>query len=715
MKDLAAAPFSPLFSPRAVAVIGASETPGSVGRDVVENLQRKGFAGAILPVNPKYRTLLGLPCYGHVFDLPSGVDLAAIALPARAVPEAVRAVGAAGIPFAVIFASGFSEVGDEGARLQREAVAIARRAGVRLIGPNCQGLMNIENGVHVGFGPAYRQDYRRGAVSVVSQSGAFGNSILMGLDREGVGTRHYISTGNEAMTGTQEVIEGMLDDPQTGVIASYVEGLRNPARLRSVAAKARARDVPLVLWKVGRSDVGARAAASHTASLAGDDRLYRAAFAQLGIVEVEDIGEMADCVRALESGRRAAGPRMAVVTVSGGAGVAMADRAADLGLSLPALQPETLAELRTHLPAFASFANPLDVTAGAVMNAAALVAALDCVVRDPGVDMLALSFAAASGASAMAIAEALETLAAKHPIPVAIAWNAPRAGNEAAYERIESAGLPIYATPSRAVRGLAAIWQGRGPLAEIAAPEWSMPARTRQLNEVAAKAHLSGTGIHSPQEAVAHSADAAMRAAAGIGYPVVMKLLSSQLAHKSDIDGVRLGLTDDAAVRDAFAAMAALPTRLDLPFEGVLVQEQITGGIEVILGARVDPAFGPIVLFGAGGVLAELLDDVAIRLAPVTPDEARAMIAQTRIARLLSGLRGRAPGDTEALALAIAALSERIADPRTGATEIEINPLFVHPPGGGVTAGDCVVHAAQPDRQPDRQADTKAADTKTGS
>lgn len=689
------APMQALFAPRAVAVIGASETPGSVGRDVVENLQDKGFKGAILPVNPKYETLLGLPCHAHIFDLPPGVDLAAIALPARAVPETVRAVGAAGIPFAVIFASGFSETGADGERLQREIVAVAQRAGVRLIGPNCQGLMNVADGVHVGFGPAYRQIYRRGAVSIVSQSGAFGNSILMGLDTEGVGTRHYISTGNEAMTGALDMIDAMIDDPETQVVAGYVEGLRDAGQLRRVAARARARDLPLVIWKVGRSEVGARAAASHTASLAGDDRLYRAAFAQLGIVEVGDIGEMADCVRALENGRRALGPRVGVVTVSGGAGVAMADRAAELGLSLPPLQPETEEALRAILPAFASVANPLDVTAGAVMQAEGLVAALDYMVRDPGIDMLALSFAAASGKSALAIAEALETLAARNPLPIAIAWNAPHAGNEAAFARIEASGLPIYATPARAMRGLAAVWQGRGPVGEIAQPEWSAPGQTRLLNEVAAKAHLAGTGIRLPQEGVVQSADEAARAAARIGYPVVMKLLSSHLAHKSDIGGVRLGLSDEVMVRTTYDAIAALPASLSQPFEGVLVQEQIAGGIEVIVGARIDPAFGPVVVFGAGGVLAELMEDVAIRLAPITVDEARAMIAQTRIARLLAGLRGRAPGDTDALAEAIAALSQRIEDPAGGASEIEINPLFVHPPGGGVTAGDCVVHAAQ--------------------
>ncbi|KPQ07090.1 MAG: hypothetical protein HLUCCA12_06955 [Rhodobacteraceae bacterium HLUCCA12] len=697
MKDVSAhrAPLEALFNPRAVAVIGASEAPGSVGRDVVETLAAKGYGGRILPVNPKYDTLLGLPCFAHVFDLPQGVDLAAIAVPARAVPDAVRAVGAAGIPFAVVFASGFSETGTQGTALQKEILAVARRARVRLIGPNCQGLMNVAGGIHVGFGPAYRQDYRRGAVSVVSQSGAFGNSILMGLDGEGVGTRHYISTGNEAMTGALDVMAGMLEDGETRVIAAYVEGLRDPFQLRAVAARARERDVPLVLWKVGRSPVGARAAASHTASLAGDDRLYRAAFGQLGIVEVDDIGEMADCVRALESGRRASGPRMAVVTVSGGAGVAMADRAAELGLDLPALHPATVTALQKILPDFASVANPLDVTAGAVMNAESLVAALDCVVRDPGVDMLALSFAAASGASARAIAEALDRLASENPtLPIAIAWNAPRAGNEDAFARIEAAGLPIYATPARAVRGLAAIWQGRGPVAAIATPRPRTTVPARLLNEVAAKAHLDGSGIRIPTEAVAHSADEAAALATRIGYPVVMKLLSSRLAHKSDVGGVRLGLDDEAAVRAAFDALAALPGRLDLPDEGVLVQEQIAGGIEVILGARRDPGFGPVVMVGAGGILAEVLDDVAIRLAPVSLPEARAMIAETRVSRLLDGLRGRAPGDAEALAQAIARLSRQIADPAAPAAEIEINPLFVQPPGQGVIAGDCVVHAA---------------------
>ena len=694
-----AAGFSRLFHPRSIAVVGASETPGSVGRDVVENLIERDFGGAIYPVNPKYDTLLGLSCFASLDAVPGSVDLVAVAVPARMAADVVRNAGRIGAPFAVIYASGFSEAGDEGRAMQDDLATAAREGGVRVIGPNCQGFMNVAEGIHVGFGPPYKLDYLKGCVGVVSQSGAFGNSLLMGLSTEKVGVRGYVSTGNEAGTTALDIADAMLEDPETRVVAGYIEGLRDAPRLQDVAAKARAAGKPLVLWKVGRSDAGAKAAASHTASLAGDDRLYRAAFRQFGIVDVEDIGEMADCIRALETGRAAKGPRVGVVTVSGGAGVAMADRAEALGLELGEFSAETVTALRDLLPKFASFANPLDVTANAVMDPQALAATLTLVANDPGVDMLALTFAGASGKAGVAIAEAVSRIHAQIDLPIVISWNAPRSHNGAAYDALEQLGVPVYPTPARAIRGLAAIWTARGPLAPISTAPRPVSRPAILLNEAEAKVHLEGTGISAPAEAVVHSPEDARAAAEKIGFPVVAKLLSSQLDHKSELGGVRVGLKDEDAVASATSDLAAIPASLSppVPDEGVLIQQMIAGGTEVILGARVDPNFGPIVMFGAGGIFAEVFEDVALRIAPVDEEGARAMIAETRIARILSGARGKGPKDLDALAGAISGLSHRIARADGRLQEIEINPLFVMEPGEGVVAGDCVVRVAPED------------------
>ena len=683
--------FERLFSPRAVAVVGASETPGSVGRDVVENLLDRNFPGQIFPVNPKRKSVLGLSCHTALRDIKEPVDVVAIAVPAAFAVDVVREAGKTGAQFAVVFASGFAEAGEDGHALQADLSRAAQESGIRLIGPNCQGFMNVADAIHIGFGPPYKLDYRKGQVGLVSQSGAFGNSLLMGLSDEKIGVRRYVSTGNEANTTALDMMTAMLEDRGTRVVAGYIEGLSNARQLRDVAAKSRAANKPLVLWKVGRSQMGAQAAASHTASLAGDDKLYRAAFRQYGIVDVNDIGEMADAIRALSTGRGAAGPRVGVITVSGGAGVAMADKIEAMGLELGAFAPETVSALRDILPKFASFANPLDVTANAVMDPLALEKVLELVARDRGVDMLALAFAGASGKAGQAIAKAVEALYVKSDLPVVISWNAPRSHNAEAYDRLEALGIPVYATPARAIQGLAAIWTARGALTSI--PTGAMPDETshRLLNEAQAKAHLSGTGIQAPAEAVVHSVEDATAAAIEIGFPVVAKLLSRHLDHKSDLGGVHVGLKDVQAVARAFDAINVIPASLSppVPNEGVLVQQMVADGTEVILGARNDLAFGPIIMFGAGGVFAEIFEDVALRIAPINEAEAHRMIAQTRISRVLQGARGRKALDVDALAYAIAKLSAKIADPGGVLQEVEINPLFVREQG--VVAGDCVV------------------------
>jgi acyl-CoA synthetase (NDP forming) len=373
----------------------------------------------------------------------------------------------------------------------------------------------------------------------------------------------------------------------------------------------------------------------------------------------------------------------------------MADAIEAHGLELCAFAGETVAELREHLPRFASFANPLDVTANAVMDPAALARVLALVAADPAVDMLALTFAGASGKAGVSIAKAVEALHEERDLPIAISWNAPRSQNGEAYDRLEALGVPIYATPARAIRGLAAIWTARGRAVSIPqdTPPPALPARL--MNEADGKIRLLGTGIAAPAEVIAHDREAACAAAERIGFPVVAKLLSSRLDHKSDLGGVRASLMDGADVAEAFDAIAAIPDALSppIPAEGVLIQEMVTGGVEVIVGARNDPAFGPVVMFGAGGIFAEIFEDVAVRVAPISDEEAREMIAETRIFRILTGARGGARLDIDALATAISSASRKVSETSGDVQELEINPLFVTE--RGVIAGDCVVRVCE--------------------
>ncbi|NVJ93150.1 MAG: acetate--CoA ligase family protein [Methylocystaceae bacterium] len=687
-----------LFNPQSIAVVGATETSGAVGCEVIENLRHHGYGGEIFPINPKYERLHSVKCFPSISDLPKTPDIVAVAVPAKAVPDVVRAAGECGVPFAIVFASGFAESGESGTGLQDDLYRAAQETGIHIIGPNCQGIMNITNQIHIGFGSPYRLSYQKGNISIVSQSGAFGNSLLMGLDSEDLGLRHYASTGNEVNTGILDLIDGLLDDEDTAVVAGYIEGLNDGLALRKIAYKALERERPLVLWKVGNSRVGMAAAASHTANLAGDPACYHAVFDQLGIVYANDVGDMSDLVHGLKSARWGYGPRIGVVTVSGGAGIAMADRAEELGLCIDPFEDATIEKLKKTLPEFASFANPLDVTAGALSSPEVIKNALQCVVADAHVDMLAVGLAAASGTAALVAARVLAEISKEYALPIAIAWNGPKHLNEEAYDILEAAGLSVFKTPSRAIRGLSAPYrfgmalQRKEALNDLCQVESIVPkVKTVLLDEMSSKTYLKGTGIDAPAEAIAKTAHEAKSLARNFGTPVVMKLLSSQIAHKSDIGGVRLNLSEDQDVEEAFDEIATLIEKHD-PSGQVLIQKQVSGGTEAIVGARIDEIFGPMVMFGAGGIYAELFSDVSFRLAPFNESEALKMINETRFSKVLKGARGRKPADIPALCKALSGLSKLIAQKEAICNELEINPLFVLQEGQGVIVGDCVAH-----------------------
>ncbi len=697
--------FDLFFQPRSIAVIGASQDLASISGQPIAHLKAKAFAGQVLPVNPRYDEVAGYTCYPDVASLPVAPDVAVIAVGAKRVPDALTDLGKKGCRFAVILSSGFAEAGEEGAEAQRTITAIARSFGMQVIGPNCQGYMNISEGIHVGFGAPYGLTYPKGHLSLTSQSGAFGNSIVMLASEEGIGFRHYVSTGNESVTTSLDFMEAMIDDPETRVIAGYVEGFQDAHRLLSIGRRALAAGKPMLIWKVGTSQAGARAAASHTANLGGSMALYRAAFRQSGIIEVNDVGDLADCAKALLPGRLPRGNRLAIVTISGGAGIAMADGAAIGGLQLPELAPKTVSALKEFLPSFAAVANPLDVTASLLTDASLLRVTLENLADDPNVDMIGLALAAASGKLATELAHEIVRISQARGIAVLVAWNADPASVQEAYDILDAAGIPRYQSPVRCARGASALWafaQARGQVAHVLSEEPLVLARPQMrqlirgcstdLTEFEAKKVLHAYGIGVTQEALAISAEEASGIASAMHMPVVMKIQSADIPHKTEAGGVRVGVQGAAAVEAAFNeiignARAYAP---DAVLDGVLVQEMVSGGTELILGINNDPLFGPAVMVGFGGIFAEVMKDVSFRLAPITRSEAESMVRELRSFPVLDGARGHPKADLTAVIDTLMRLSAMAIDLCEVVQEFDINPLFVLKTGEGVRAGDAL-------------------------
>ncbi|MNJ24879.1 succinyl-CoA synthetase subunit beta [compost metagenome] len=703
--------FDLFFTPRSVAVIGASQDLASISGQPIAHLKAKGFAGQVLPVNPRYDEVAGYRCYPDVASLPVTPDVAVIAVGAKRVPDALQALGSKGCRFAVILSSGFAEAGEQGAEAQRALTAIARSFGMQVIGPNCQGYMNISAGIHVGFGAPYGLTYPKGHLSLTSQSGAFGNSIVMLASQEGIGFRHYVSTGNESVTTSLDFMDAMIDDPETHVIAGYVEGFQDARRLLGIGRRALNAGKPMLIWKVGTSEAGARAAASHTANLGGSMALYRAAFRQSGIIEVNDVGDLADCAKALLPGRLPKGKRLAVVTISGGAGIAMADGAAHGGLVLPELAPATVTALKEVLPSFAAVANPLDVTASLLTDASLLRVTLEQLADDPNVDMIGLALAAASGALATELANEIVRIRDERGIPVLVAWNADPATVQAAYDILDAAGIPRYQSPVRCARGASALWafaEARGRVAQVmdesplqltVAPMRALlGARRSDLTEFEAKKVVAAYGIGVTQEALASDADEASRIAQAMQRPVVMKIQSADIPHKTEAGGVRVGVQGSAQVKAAFAQILgnARSYAPEARIDGVLVQEMVSGGTELILGINNDPLFGPAVMVGFGGIFAEVMKDVSFRLAPITRSEAHAMLRELRSFPILDGARGRPKADVEAVVDTLMRVSAMAVDLAGVLQEFDINPLFVLKQGEGVRAGDALAKPLLP-------------------
>jgi acyl-CoA synthetase (NDP forming) len=688
-----------LLNPRSVAIIGASDDPARIGGRPLAAMLKLGFAGRILPVNPNRREVQGLPAYASIADLPEVPDIAIVAVPAAQVIDVVAALGERGTRAAILFSAGFAEVGGEGIALQAELLAVARRTGLRLLGPNALGLVNIHTGFVGSFASSIAlAPVRAGDVSIVSQSGAYGGHLVMAAQAADIGLSSIVMTGNEADVTLGEVVRLLVDDPRTGVIALYSEGINDGDGLVAALQAARQARKPVVMMKVGRSEVGGAAARSHTASIAGDDAVVDAVLAELGVVRARSTEEMLDIVRLATRGIFPAENTLGVVTVSGGAGVIVSDAAEELGLPMPEMPAATQARLLALLP-ICSPRNPVDTTAQFVNDLSLIEPFTEAMVRDGGYRSVLgfFTYAGATPAVAPRLREQLALVRARHPDRLyVLVLQGPRE----VLRTYEDAGFTVFEDPTRAVTAIAAMGRiGKAFAAEPATPAPTVPVFTLPAetpSEAQAKQLLAAAGIDSVPERACALAESAVLAAREIGFPVVLKILSPDILHKSEIGGVLLDVRDEASVRSGFAtlmqrASAAAP---DARIEGVLVARQVSGGMECIMGIKRDPVFGPIAMFGLGGVFVEVLKDVVLHRCPFGEDVAETMIRSIRGAPLLLGARGRPVADIAALARTLSRLSAFAAAAGPRLASVDLNPVFAMPKGEGAFAADAVIDIA---------------------
>jgi acyl-CoA synthetase (NDP forming) len=688
------------FIPRSVAVIGASDDPARIGGRPIRYLKESGFAGAILPVNPNRAEVQGLKAYASARDLPVAPDIALIAVPAKHALEAIRDCGERGTRAAIVFSAGFAETGDDGAAEQHQLAATAARYGMRLLGPNCLGAFNSEIGFYGTFSAILDADRPKpGPVAIVSQSGAYGSHLAHLAGARGLGIRYFLTTGNEVDVDVAEGLLWLAERPDVSVILAYAEGITKPALFLEALRRARANRKAVIFMKVGRSDVGAEAVASHTAALAGADEVYDAVFRQFNVYRARTTAEQVDIAYACARGIYPKSNRLGIFTLSGGFGIQMADAAADAGLDVAPMPEAAQAELKALLP-YASPRNPVDATAQALTDLDVTSRYLACMLERGGYDAVVGIFGSAPAspsfgdplrralqAAVTGFSDRLLVLTASAPRDVISAY--------------EEAGFLVFEDGHSAVTALSALVRiGQGFAVEEAGLPVLAPASERlvgrSLSENDAKLLLGKAGIAFPREALATDPDMAARFAAEIGFPVVVKIVSADIPHKTEIGGVLLDLSDAEAVREAATLIfaRARAARPDAVLDGVLVAPMLKGGVETIVGVNRDPVFGPVVMFGLGGVFVEVLKDVTFRVAPFGKAEAHRMIREIKGYRMLEGVRGMPPADIDALADLLVAVSAFAAAHADDVAGIDLNPVLVRAQGEGAVALDALVLAA---------------------
>lgn len=704
-----------MLRPASIAVVGATDRLQYGGR-LVNNLLQGGFTGKLYPVNPKRERVFGLPCFPSVAALPEPVDSVAIVIPASGVLASLQECAQRGVKAAVIISAGFAELGDaRGQQLQSDLRRLARESGVRVCGPNCLGIGNVAEGIWttstlsveagavVGSGP----------VGLVSQSGATAYGPLMALAKDrGIGFRYVVSTGNEADLEVSDFAEFMLDDPEVKSLALMCEGLRDGQKFLRMARRALTQGKPLTVLKLGRSPVGAAAARTHTGALTGSDEVLSALFRQAGVVRADDYDDLLETANMFAKARVPAGERLGLVSHSGGICGAIGDKCGEMGLAIPALSERTVRRLEEILEGRGAATNPADITYHFMRDTFPVI--LQAMLEDDSLDLLGVA-TAGSEQTANAVIQAASTSAK----PVLFMWT-EGLRNDVALPGLQQSPVPVFYLPGRFAKGIRALIDYRRARLRHAAAggahagEAMSPARATKraadlaallcstsaatLDEHRSKAALSLYGIPATREVLCQGAGEAISAAASLGYPVAIKAVSASIPHKTEARVVRLGVRTQAELTAAWEEVLA-NARRHAPaaaIEGVLVQEMVSGGVEVIAGLSWDPQFGPVLLFGLGGVLVEALGAVSRRLCPIAPDDAREMIAEVKgMERILGGYRGRPEADVDALMDVLCRLSWMGVEAGHLLSGVDVNPLAVLPKGQGARALDALVVARE--------------------
>jgi len=696
-----------LFAPSSLALLGATEDMGKFGGRVTKQVIDFGYRGTFYPVNPRREEIFGHACYATIEAVPEVPDHVGILLPAHAVPDALERCVARGVPFVTVFSSGFGEVGTpEGRAQERRIVEIARKGRTRVVGPNCNGLVNFVDSFAMTTTGATRGDKPLvpGDIGIVGQSGGASQVNTMWRAREaGLAVSLQMSCGNCADLDLLDYAGYMLERPEIKVVLVLAETLTDGARLRALAARAAACDKPIVMLKIGRTQAGSRAAASHTGAVTGADAVCDAALAQLGIIRVEDCNELYETAMLLRSGKRPEGWGASAISISGGNLVMIAEVGEGLGLKWPDYAEQTRTRLGQWLPDFGAVSNPTDLTAAANGDRNAFMGAASVILGDPAVDVLIPVVTIARADEIRSVA----ALSAASPKPVAILFTGCASDDPSVTpQSLVAAGCAVYrdATPcARAVnaamrygefrRRLAAPPPARPADIDVARARALLAPATKPLSEAQSKALLQCYGVPVTREYLAHDADEAVRYARALNAPAALKIQSPDIPHKTEADAVRLGISGEDAVRKAYGEVlaAARAYKPDALLEGVVVQEMITDAHEMLVGITRDPTFGPVLTVGLGGIFVEVLKDVAFRLPPFGADTAQAALRELRAFGVLEGARGRPRADIEALSDCVARMSWLAADLEDLIEEVDANPLCVLPHGRGVRLVDALV------------------------
>ena len=684
-----------MIRPRSVAVIGASDDATRIGGRPIAYMMDQGFGGSILPVNPNRPTVQGLPAFNSVNALPQVPDVAIVAVPGESAVQAVADLGAKGCRAAIVFTAGFAEVDEAGAAMQERLVAAGRQHGMRILGPNCLGLFNAAVGFYPMFSTSFEQGWPiRGNIGIASQSGAYGTHLFATSRARGLGTTVCVTTGNESDVSLGEVIGWMAQAPEVEVICAYAEGIRESEQFIAALDLARRNRKPVVMMKVGRSELGGHAAKSHTASIAGDDAVTEAVLREFGVVRAGTTEQMLDIAYAASRRIYPAKNSLGVITVSGGAGVLISDAAEAMGVPMPEMPAAAQAKLK-GLISFSAPRNPVDCTAQAVNQTEMFEHFLETTADAGGYQSMLVFLTQTGGSTTMAPKLRPYLKQAREKFPDRL-WVLSVIASADKVRGYEEDGYIVFEDPTRAVAAIEAMGRfgaafAAPPPDDIVVPEVSLPATTP--TEAEGKRILAAAGIPAVPEKACATVEDAVAAAVSFGFPVVAKILSPDILHKSEIGGVILDLASAEAVREAHATLLARAAERapGARIEGVLIAKQIKGAVEMALGVAKDPVFGPVAMVGLGGVFIEILKDVSFRRCPFGDAEAEAMIRSLKGFPLLDGARGRPKADVAALASALSALSRFAAGAGERLAGVDVNPLLVLPEGQGAFAADAVI------------------------